>query len=498
MNENGFALEKFHRPLLPTARDAAGIIFRQRWIILLTFALTVAVLGLLGFWIPKYDAQMKILVRRHRPETLITSANPQPQIVNDQVSPEEINSEIELLNSDDLLREVVMSAGLAGSLSVGDDPKRELRIARAVRTLGKDLKIEPLRRSDIISVRYSSKSPEQAESVLKSLESVYVKKHLEVHRANDEFKFFDQQVDQYQRAVDQAQKKLNNFTRDTGVVSAQIERDDALKEAADFESKARDARDAAHETEQRIIKLKAQLETLQPRVRTVVRTADNPELLEQLRATLLTLQLKRTELLTKFQPGYRLVQEVDQQIQDTETAIHAAESTPTREESSDQNPTYLGVQSELTKAESNLIGLTAQADSARSVAAQYHAEAEKLGQQQIQEEDLERAAKTQTDNYQLYEQKREEARIDNALDQQGILNVAMAEEPVLPAMPEKSPFGLAFLTLFIAGTLSMTTGLVVDFVDPTFRTPDQLANYLSVPVLAALPKPTNAATLPGE
>jgi hypothetical protein len=39
---------------------------------------------------------------------------------------------------------------------------------------------------------------------------------------------------------------------------------------------------------------------------------------------------------------------------------------------------------------------------------------------------------------------------------------------------------------------------VVDFVDPTFRTPDELANYLDMPVLAALPKPATLSKMGGE
>ena len=38
-----------------------------------------------------------------------------------------------------------------------------------------------------------------------------------------------------------------------------------------------------------------------------------------MKSKLLELQLKRTELLTKFEPSYRLVQEVDQQIAETKS-----------------------------------------------------------------------------------------------------------------------------------------------------------------------------------
>ena len=75
-------------------------------------------------------------------------------------------------------------------------------------------------------------------------------------------------------------------------------------------------------------------------------------------------------------------------------------------------------------------------------------------------------------------QKREEARISDALDQRGILNVSLAEQPVVPALPKRSPLSVALLTLLLAGTFSLSTAFVLDFMDPTFRTPDELAGYL--------------------
>ena len=70
-----------------------------------------------------------------------------------------------------------------------------------------------------------------AELVLKTLATVYMEKHLEVHRPYGEFKFFDQQTEQYKQGLDQAQNKLTEFTKGTGVVSAGLERDAALRQA---------------------------------------------------------------------------------------------------------------------------------------------------------------------------------------------------------------------------------------------------------------------------
>ncbi len=492
MNSEDFAIERYHRPTLPTARDAVAVVFRQRWAVIITFVLTLAAIAVSGFWAPKFDAQMKILVRRQRPDAIATSLPTEPvQSFNDQVTEEDINSEVELLNSQDLLRKVVLETGLASDSLTGQ--ASDVQIAKAVRKLDKDLKIEPLRKSNVIAVHYSAPNPWLANQVLTALSSAYTEKHLQVHRSSGELKFFDQQMQQYQHGLSQAQSKLNDFTKSTGIVAAEQERDSALRQANDFDSAARQAQTLLLETHRRIIGLNNQLQSMEPRSTTVVRTSDNPQLLQQLKSTLLTLQLKRTELLTKYEPTYRLVKEVDQQIEETNSSIKAAESNPIREESTDQNPHYQWLKAELTKAEADLEGLQARAQSTAEQSTKYHKIAEELNREQVVQQDLQRTAKAQEDNYFLYLQKREEARISDALDQRGILNVALAEQPVVPALPVNSPLKIAVVTLLLAGTFSLATAVVKDFTDPSFRTPDELSNYLGIPVLASLPKPGSLA-----
>jgi uncharacterized protein involved in exopolysaccharide biosynthesis len=483
------AIDRYTKQPLPTPRDIVAVLFRQRLPMMAAFALAVFAMVVSGVWIPKYEAQMKILALRQRSDAMVTSsANAPSQYSNDQVSEEDLNSEVALLSSDDLLRTVVLATGLdtqSGSLSGSGSA---VSVARAVQQLSKDLKIEPLRKSNVISISYDARDPKKAEEVLKALSAAYMKKHLELHRSSGEFKFFDQQTDQYKQGLNQAQEKLTDFTKGTGVVSAELERDSALQQANAFESTARQTNTTLLETQQRVHALQAELGTIKPRMTTVVRTSDNPQLFEQLKSTLLNLQIKRTELLTKYQPTYPLVQEVDQQIADAKSAIAAEESKPIRDESSDQNPDYQWVQAELTRAQADLSGLRARAASAAAIAAKYHAQAQSLDQSMVTQQNLLQDAKTQEDNYLLYETKREEARISSALDQGGILNVALAEQPVVPALPKRSPLSIALLTLLVAGSLSLSTAFVLDFTDPTFRTPDELGGYLGVPVLAALPK----------
>ena len=91
-----------------------------------------------------------------------------------------------------------------------------------------------------------------AAKVLSALATAYMEKHLEVHRSTGEFKFFDQQMRQYQQGLDQAKAKLTDFTKSTGVVSADLERDAALRQANEFDAAARQARSSLLETQQRV------------------------------------------------------------------------------------------------------------------------------------------------------------------------------------------------------------------------------------------------------
>ncbi len=489
-NVDDLVIERRNRQQLPTARDIAAVLFRQRFKMLAAFFLALIVVAVSGIWAPKYEAHMKILALRQRSDEIVTpAANAPSQFSSDQISEEDLNSEVELLNSEDLLRKVVLATGLAGpSGPSGAEPNPE-HLAKAVRQLSTSLKIEPLRKTNVIAISYQTGNPRQAENVLKALASAYLEKHLEVHNSSSEYDFFDTQANTYKKGLDEAQGKLAGFTKGTGIVSAQIQRDAALQQEDEFNAKAREAQASLQETQQRIRALQAELQTIKPRVTTLVRNSDNPQLLEQLKSTLLNLQLKRTELLSKYAPGYRLVTEVDRQIADARSAIAAEESKPIHDETSDQNPDYQWAQGELTKAKADLITLKARADAATAVAAKYHDQAEHLDQEMPVQQNLVEDAKTQEDNYLLYQRKREEARISKALDQGGIVNVSVAEQPVVPAIPKRSPLSVVMLGFLFAGVVSLSTAFVFDLIDPTFRTPKELAGYMGTPVLAVLQKP---------
>lgn len=474
----------------PTMRDLLAVMFRQRRLALVSFmSISLAVLSY-GVFAPSYQARMNVLVRRGRVAPLVTpTPTPSPMFQREEITEEELNSQVELLRDDEILRTVVQATGLTRGpwyerFLGGSD---EVRLARSVRRMTRRLKVEPVRKSNLIQVQYSSSDPAQAATVLHTLARAYLERQQRVRRPSGEYEFFEHQVVQARRGLLDAEFRLMDFTSDQGVVSAAMERDMALQKLSDAEVNDRQTQVAIAETRQRIQDLQSKLQSLPERTVTVVRNSDNPQLSEKMKSKLLELQLKRTELLTRFEPTYRLVQEVDQQIAETRNSIAAEEQSPLRDQTTNQDPNHEWAKSELLKAQVELGALEAHRQATQVQVAGSRAAAQRLGGNALRQGELLGELKAAEEKYLLYLNKREEARIEDALDQGGILNVTIAEEARVPALPVRAVWMFGLVGVMLGGTLSTSLAFVADYLNPGFRTPDEVVAYLGTPVLASLP-----------
>jgi uncharacterized protein involved in exopolysaccharide biosynthesis len=492
MPEELRTVPRLSREPSPTMRDLAAVLFRQQRVVLTTFALVFLAVLIYELLFPPYQSEMKILLRHSRVDPAVAATPSQPEFERQPVTEEEVNSEAELLQDEEILRTVVQKAGLISQgrswfwSLVGDNPDRQL--ARAVRRIGKRLTIEPAHKAALITATYDSSDREQGAKLLRTLGIAYVERHHQVHNPSGSFDFFDQQVRQSRVGLETAELHLMEFTRDQGVVAATQERDFVLQKLGETEADVAQTKVAIAQNSQRIAALQAKLNVLPERTLSLIRNLDNPQLLESLKSRLLELQLKRTELLTQYDPSYRLVQEIDQEIAAASATIAAEEQSPMRDQTSALDPNHEWAKGELIKAQVEASDLQAHERGETSLLANYRERAHELGNHAIEQERLVNDLKAAEEKYLLYVNKREEARIGDALDQGGILNVAIAEQPTVPALPKLSPMAFGLIGLGLAATLSVGTAFASDYLTPTFRTPDEISAYLGGPVLASLPR----------
>lgn len=488
----------YWQPLHLAPRNIVTVLFRHRWLIILSFiGIFVVAVAASTLWGDRYQARMMILVENNeRLSPAVDGQQPSQAIIDrNGVTLEQLNSEIALLRSEDLLHEVVDQCGLSAPPGILSrvlfryvHPTPAERKAEALRELAKKLQIQVLRMSDMIQVSYRSSSPQQAALVLSTLAGLYLKKHAEVHRPPGVADFFTQETQKYQDRLTADEAQLVGYTQTNGVVSAQIQMDTSLQKLSEFQAMQKENQASLVATDQRIQTLETELGVTSPRLTTQVKTSDNAVLLQNLQSTLLNLEIKRTDLLANYQPTYRPVVEVERQIQETRGAIASAEKSPWRAVTTDRDPVFEMEREELAKSRAELAADRARGAALGQAIQGYVQQADWLQKQGMEQQDLMRNYQTDEANYLLSLKKGEQARISNALDARRILNVAVAEPPTAPALPMHS--GLWYVTLsgFLAGLGSLGLAFVSDAFDPTVRTLDEAEWALQAPVLAALPR----------
>jgi uncharacterized protein involved in exopolysaccharide biosynthesis len=479
-----------------TVRELVAVFFRNRRLVKITFLSTLAgaILVILLFGI-KYESDTQILVKHRRADEVVsTDANSRDQSNSTDVPTErEINTEISLLKGGDLMAGVAKESGLDqeedhfwNALLPGRDA--DWRVARAAKKLGDDLKITEVPQSNMIEVTYRSRHPELAQRVLSSLDRLYLAKHMDVYRPPGVYDFFHGQTQHYQLELEQAEEQLASYDLNKDASDPDLDKEILLRKAGEFDSELQATQADISQTGKRIGELNELLGTTPDRLTTQVTSGDNPQLLAFLKSNLAELETKRTDLLTKYQPTYRLVQEVDKQIADLKVAIAGEGQKPVRQESTGANPTYDLLKAELVKANEDLTGFRAKARATAPVVETYRQQALLMDQKGIRRQDLTRNIKAAEENYMLYVQKQEQARISDEMDKNSILNVTIAEAPGVPALPVFSPSLLILAGGILALMISTTTAFFADYLDPSFRTPAEVVQFLDMPLLACFAK----------
>lgn len=483
-----------------SVRDVVSALFRHKLLICVTFLTVVLGTVVLTFLMPnEYESRMKILVKNTRSDVPITPERTTGSTGNyfeNDVSENQINSEIELLTSEDLLKQVATECGLYGgdssisyTLGLKEAPRSQAaQIEEASRRLAKDLVITPVKKANIIEVKYTSRSPEKAVAVLHKVQALYLEKHLKLHRPPGTYEFFQTQAEQSEDKLQEAEKRLSGFQQSMNVVSLTQQKDQTVQKLTEAKSKLLETETFLREVNDRLGKVQQQLQTLQPRIVTQSRALPNQYSAERLNTLIVELQNRRTQLLTKFRPDDRLVREVDQQIKTTRAALEKASKETATEQSTDLNPLRQALETELARGRVDQAGARGRHEMLVGQVQQYEAQLSRLEGITAEYEDLNRKVKESADNYQLYKKKEEEARITDELDQNKITNVSVAEAPIQPQLPIKPnrPLNLV-LGVFLGALLSVGSVVIAEFLRDTVLTPRELEVLTGRRVLASLP-----------
>jgi len=467
------------RPKHLFLRDMVDRLFRQKRLILSLFALLNVAFATYLLCLPtSYEAEMQFLVNNNRADVVVTSESTNGQVARNYVDETVIATEIQLLGNKEILREVVRKCNLAKNTSARE-------VEKALKDLQRELRVSPVLKANMIRATYSSSNPDEAAAVLRTLADGYLNEHLRVHSSSGTYLFFDQQAQIYQQQLKELQGRMANFQGERNIVHLGQQKDLNLRKLVDLEGSLKETEAAYREIDQRVRSLKQQLESIKPRITTQARTLPNQYSVEHLNTMLAELQNRRTELLTKFRPDDRMVQQTDQQILDTKAAMDRASKLTATEEATDVNPLRQSLEAELAKAQTNSAGLRARAASISRQVTEYRSSLGALENSTADDDQFLREIKKAEDAFFLYSKKREEARIAEAMDRQKIANVVLVQAPRTPELSKPKLSGSLLAAYFLCCLMILSSAFLMATGWKTVYTPWELEGLTGLPVLAS-------------
>ncbi|MBI5591080.1 MAG: P-loop NTPase [Deltaproteobacteria bacterium] len=510
-----------------TMRDIYAVLFRHKSRAIIFFC-TVMITVIIGIFLSSdvYQSDAKLLVRLGRESVSLDPTASTGRVMNISQDWESgINSELEILNSRKLAEKVVDATGVdmqkdwAAQTPLPDDSvikklryivkqtlwsplvafakpifpsqpitSREQLQDRdvAIRSFMEKLKVETIKKSNILLISYESNSPQLARDQVEKFIQFYLDEHISAHRTSGSYAFFNSQAETFRSALALGEENLKNLKSQTGMASLQEQRRILLDRIGNLQRdlELTDAASVASTAKIKVMKntLASLPSTMQREETTGFANSSTDELLRRLN----DLQMKEHELLSTFTENSVPVVELRRQIREAQSLLSKAQQP--RQVTRAANPTYQQLQLEFLSEDGQHSSLLAKAEAQKQQLARAKNELETVNESEMKLTNLERELDLLRANYRKYSESMEQARIDQALEMDKISNISIVQPPSYPVKPIRPRVALNLVMgLFLGLFGGIGLAFVSEYLDHSIKKPEEVEQRLQLPILASIP-----------
>lgn len=425
----------------------------------------------------KYQSTAKLVVQNVRTAAQLSTSNVDRMVSQGDVSPTEINTEVDLLQSDEVARRAL---GLKQTLALGDE-----RDDKAARDLEKRLSIEAVHQTNIIDVKLLANSPLQANADLQHVIDAYFEGRAGTARNSGAAGFFNTQVKAKEEQLNQDQAGLTAFQVKNGIADLEEQTKLQVEHIAALQEQLAQVESLLAAARRRGATQQIQLKGTAARSQTLQRTITNQYSQERLNTSLVDLENHRTELLKRYVPSDRQVTEIDEKMATIRAAVTEASQHPAGEDATDINPLWQQLNLAVVTSGSEVSALAGQAAEIRTQIAEAQMRLNQLEEASTAYGELRRRVQQSQSDYTLYAQRRDEARISEALDREKLFNVAVLESPMASPEPVRpKPVLYLLVALVFSAFLGTALALYVDLSGGQVHSPAQLEAVTGMRTLA--------------
>lgn len=448
-------------------RDILTVLFKRKTLIV-SFVVVVFAAVFVGnyLWPETYESVAKVQVMRGRetvgvdPTVLDGAALPMVQMTN-----YDVNTTIDLVTSNDVLRKVVEETGLDKAMTGG--ALRALRAAlrrvqyslrfavppdpiqEAADELREAILVEPVRDSYVLEIRCRMANPELARKVLASLVGQFQEKYKEVYSTRELQPFFQTQLDRVTQQLNAMQTKLEEFRNQNNIVSLNVERDLLVEQ---------------YTAAQRLMNQLSESEAVAARVEGAADgdTEIVAALSRQTESTVVTeLQLR---LLDKIVERNRMVNSLGP-----------------------RHPQVLGILNEIQALSTRLKeAIASTRELTRRKLQDIEQQMQRINTRMGELENLERDVKLTAESYEYYKQKIEESTVYDKMAEHNISSIRVTSSPTLPDNPISPRRFLNLVLALIGGVIGgVSIAFFIEYLDHGLKTPEDVEYYLKLAPLAS-------------
>jgi uncharacterized protein involved in exopolysaccharide biosynthesis len=470
------------RPLYAPA-DLPGLLWRERLLMLVVFVV-VAVGGVIFAFTLKtaYPAHSSLLIRLgdeyvYQPHVGDAARGAVPE--NDQL----IQSETEILSSDQLKQEVINRVGmralypkLADAYESGDAQRRQAAMSSAVMAMTKALKIETALGAPVVRLTFTNADPVVAAQTLNALVDQYL-----VYRRSillDRSQPLEDQRKAFEARLAQADAAYENFLGSNNIGDFETEKASLAQLEASLQQQKFAADSQLSDREGRVAALTAQVQQVAPEVglyHDLDHTAQD---------RLSALKLQRQDLLSRYRPDAAPVRELDAQIASLQTAIGGGDLQTDGVRRMGLNPVYQTVEADKIQLTAEVAALRQSSETLARQIQEVNDRQLRLAQLEPQYEGLARDRDLLQSSVRDFTVKTEASQAAAAIARQGDDNISIVQRATPASQGKSLRRPVMILAILMAAFTAACAGLIRVFLRPGLPTAATAGRTLDLPVLA--------------
>ncbi len=485
------------------------ILYKRKIMIILIFLITVITVFIAtSVQIPTYMAVVKVLIEG--PKGIETPFSEELSEVSLQRGTNILKTQSEIIKSNPIIEEVVrrlklderktppsfseqcltsMSSFIKNLLPM-NHKEEEISLShfqKVVERVKSIVQIKPVGTTDIIAVGVTDYDPNMTAKIANTIIQVYIDQSLDIKssEARNTYYFITEQLKTMKPKLNEFEDALKNFKEKEGIISLPSEVQSKVSSLSSFEAEYYKLQAEKKELKTSCEELRDKIKLQEEEIISSTTISESP-IVKNLKLDLTSLEISLPTLLKKYGNSHPKVMEVKSKIDEVTSKLRTEVEKAISSEVATLNPIHENIKEKLITLETQINASDAKEKALITIIDGYKTKLENLAEKELILERLTREVTSTEKMYNILLEKQQEALIAEAIKIGNIRVVEPALVPVKPISPSKSQ-NLLIGTL-ISLMVGITLAFILEYLDHSFKTPEDIEESLKLSVLGLIPK----------